>query len=145
MSRASNEACLLEHLAAEGRHDMEATLEMLHPDCLFVDEPLGLRSSGRDGARRHYEMWWTGFGIGIDGGTLHWSSDNLVIGDTTWIGRHTGPFTGLAATHLPIRLPCVVFVSFQEGLLAGERFVYDLNGLLRQLHQPAFIPPGATR
>jgi len=36
----------------------------------------------------------------------------------------------------------VVFVDFRDGLLAGERFQYDLNGLLRQLGQPHFVVPG---
>jgi ketosteroid isomerase-like protein len=144
VSRDRNAACLREHLAAEARHDMEATLATLHPDCEFVDEPLGLRFSGRDGARRHYTMWWDGFGVGIDGGALHWAGDDLVIGDTVWVGRHVGSFGGLPPTGLPVRLPFVVFVSFQDGLLAGERFVYDLNGLLRQLGQPAFRLPEAA-
>jgi hypothetical protein len=53
------------HDTAEGRHDMAATLSTLHPECVFIDEPLGLRFEGRDGARRHYEMWWTGFGVKV--------------------------------------------------------------------------------
>jgi hypothetical protein len=32
-----------------------------------------------------------------------------------------------------LRLPFVVFVGFRDGLIASERFVYDLNGLLAQL------------
>ena len=35
----------------------------------------------------------------------------------------------------------VVFVRFRDGLLASERFVYDLNGLLRQLGHSAFELP----
>lgn len=140
-TRSTNEACLSAHLAAEGRHDMAATLQTVHPDCEFVDEPLGLRFVGRDGARRHYEMWWTGFGVTLDSGALHWVNDDLVIGDATFIGRHDGRFAGISPTGRPLRLPFVVFVSFREGLLGGERFVYDLNGLLRQLGQPSFTPP----
>jgi hypothetical protein len=37
-----------------------------------------------------------------------------------------------------MRLPFVVFVRFRDGLLASERFVYDLNGLLLQLGQAAW-------
>lgn len=142
MTRVANQACLHAHLAAEGRHDLDATIATVHPDCVFVDEPLGMRFEGRDGARRHYEMWWTGFGVTLDGGALHWVSDEAVIGDSAFVGRHEGPFIGLAPTGLEIHLPIVVFVRFEDGLIAGERFVYDLNGLLRQLGQPAFTPPG---
>lgn len=140
MSRAANQACLDTHLAAERRHDMDATLATLHPECLFVDEPLGLRFEGRDGAHRHYDMWWSGFGATLDGGQVHWVGDDFAIGEANFVGRHAGCFAGIAPTGLPIRVPFVVFVSFQDGLLAGERFRYDLNGLLRQLDQPAFVP-----
>jgi predicted ester cyclase len=56
------------------------------------------------------------------------------------VGRHVGPFACLPPTGRPMRLPFVVFVRFRDGLLAGERIVYDLNGLPRQLGQPAFEP-----
>jgi len=51
---------------------MPPTLATLHPECVFVDEPLGLRFTGHDGARQHYEMWWNGFGVTLEDGTLHW-------------------------------------------------------------------------
>lgn len=147
MNRQVNERCLQAHLAAETRHDMAATLDTLHPDCVFLDEPLGLRFEGRAGARRHYEMWWAGLDATLDeGGALHWINDDLVIGDAAFVGYHGGPFAGLEATGRPLRLPFVVFVRFQDGLLAGERFIYDLNGLLRRLGHEAYIPaPEASR
>ncbi len=143
--RQVNEMCLLAHLAAEGRHDIEATLATLHPECVFVDEPLGMRFEGRAGAREHYTMWWSAFGNTLDGGELHWVGDELVIGDSAFVGRHVGPFVGIAASGRPMRLPFVVFVRFRDGLLASERFVYDLNGLLDQLGQPAFVPKRTDR
>jgi predicted ester cyclase len=136
----SNEACLQAHLAAEVRHDMEGTLATLHPDCVFIDQPLGLRLEGREGARTHYELWWSAFGNTLDAGERHWVRDDLLIGEAAFVGRHLGSFAGLPPTGEPIRLPFVVFVTFRDRLLAGERFVYDLNDLLRQLGQPAFEP-----
>jgi steroid delta-isomerase-like uncharacterized protein len=135
-----NRACLQAHLAAEANHDLEATLATLHPECVFLDEPLGMRFDGRDGASEHYTMWWSAFGNTIDGGQLHWISDELVVGDSAFVGHHSGPFLGISASGRTIRLPFVVFVRFRDGLLAGERFVYDLNTLLRQLGEPAFAP-----
>lgn len=145
VGRDANERCLQAHLEAEMRHDMEATLATLHPACVFVDEPLDLRLVGRDGAREHYQMWWDGFGATLDAGELHWVADDLVVGDAVFVGRHHGTFAGIAPTGRSIRLPFVVFVRFEDGLLAGERFVYDLNGLLHQLGKPAFVPQGASR
>jgi steroid delta-isomerase-like uncharacterized protein len=140
MTRARNEECLRAHLAAENAHDMDATLATLHPDCVFLDEPIGRRYEGRDGAYEYYVSWWSAFGNTIERGELHWPRDDLAIGDAAFVGRHVGTFAGIEATGAPMRLPFVVFVEFREGLIVGETFVYDLNGLLRQLGQPAFAP-----
>ena len=139
VNRVINAACLTAHLEAEGRHDMDSTLATLHPDCVFVDEPLGMRFVGHQGAAEHYSMWWQAFANTLDGGSLHWVADDLVIGDSTFVGAHRGAFAGIAATGRQVRLPFVVFVRFRDGLLAGERFVYDLNTLLGQIGQPAFV------
>jgi steroid delta-isomerase-like uncharacterized protein len=138
--RTENASCLAAHLAAERRLDMDATLATVHPECLFVDEPLGLRLEGHDGARRHYELWWSGFGASPENGQVHWVDDDFVVGEAVFVGTHVGSFAGLSPTGKAIQLPFVVFVRFRDGLLAGERFVYDLNTLLRQLDQPAFEP-----
>jgi hypothetical protein len=47
MTSAKNAARLRDHLAAERRHDMEAALATLHPDCHFVDQPLAHRRQVR--------------------------------------------------------------------------------------------------
>jgi predicted ester cyclase len=60
------------------------------------------------------------------------------VGEASFVGRHIGPFAGVPPTGAALSLRLVVFVSFRDGLLAGERFVYDLNDLLRQLGQPHF-------
>lgn len=140
MTRETSLQILTKHLEAEVAHDMEGTLATLHPECVFIDTPLGLRLEGREGARRHYAMWWSGFGNTLDPGGLHWVDDHFLVGEAAFVGRHVGPFAGLAPTGNAIRLPFVVFVTFRESLLAGERFVYDLNHLLHQLGHPAFAP-----
>jgi predicted ester cyclase len=140
MNRDINETILNRHLEAEIAHDMEGTLATLHPECVFLDLPLGLRLEGRDGARRHYELWWSAFSNTLDRAGRHWVHDDLMIAEAAFVGQHTGSFAGLAPTHRPIHLPFVVFVTFRDGLLAGERFIYDLNDLMRQLGQAAFEP-----
>jgi len=145
VSSRPNEAVLLAHVQAENRHDIDATLATVHPDCVFIDQPLGLRFERHSGARAHYEMWWNAFGNTTDrGGQLHWVHDDLLIADSAFVGTHHGTFAGIAPSHKPFRLPFVVFVEFQDGLLAAERFVYDLNGLLAQLDQPAFDATNVT-
>lgn len=140
MSRQSNEECLWRHLAAENRHDMDRTLATLHPDCRFVDQPLGLTLTGRAGARQHYNMWWSAFGNTLEEGQVHWIDDTLLVGEAVFAGQHVGPFAGIPPTGAILKLPFVVFVTFRDSLLAGERFLYDFNELLRQLGQPCFHP-----
>jgi SnoaL-like polyketide cyclase len=144
VTRDRNEATLRRHLAAEKRHDMDETIATLHPRCVFVDEPLGLRLDGRAGAREHYTIWWSAFGADIEDGKVFWTDDDAAIGTATFTGRHVGSFAGIAPTNRSIRVPFVVFVTFLDDLLSSERFIYDLNGLMRQLGQPAFEPVVAS-
>lgn len=138
MSNRPNEAVLMDHVQAENRHDIDATLATVHPDCVFIDQPLGLRLHGHAGARQHYQMWWNAFANTTDrGGQLHWVNDDLLIAESAFVGTHRGTFAGITPTQRTFRLPFVVFVEFRDGLLATERFVYDLNGLLAQLEQPS--------
>ncbi len=140
MTEDANVVCLRAHLRAEGQHDMDGTLATLHPECRFNDEPMGMAYSGLEGARTYYRTWWDAFGVTLDGGELHWVRDDLVIGDSVFVGCHVGRFAGVAPTGREIRLPFVVFVTFREGLLASERFVYDSATLLRQLDQAVTSP-----
>lgn len=142
-TRETNRDCLYRHTAAEHRHDMAGTLATLHPDCRFEDRPVGLMLEGREGARRHYELWWGAFGIVAEEGRLHWAADDLVIGEAVFAGVHEGSFLGIAPTGRAVRFPFTVIVGFRDGLLASERFTYDLNDVLRQLDQPAFDPVAA--
>jgi hypothetical protein len=143
MNASDNRTCLIEHLRAENRHDMTAVLATLHPECVFVDMPLGLRLHGRAGARHHYDIWWSAFGATVDDGRTDWIDDDFLVGEAAFVGRHDGPFVGIEPTGRAIRVPFVVFVEFRDGLLAAERFLYDLNGLLRQIGRPAFEPVAA--
>jgi hypothetical protein len=65
-------------------------------------------------------MWWSAFGNTVEDGTVHWVGDDLLIGEAFFVGRHVGSFAGIPASGAEI---------------------YDLNGLLRQLGQPSFLPP----
>jgi ketosteroid isomerase-like protein len=50
-----------EHRAAEDRHDFEAVMAPLTPDCFLEQVSLGLRSDGKDDATRAYEEWFGAF------------------------------------------------------------------------------------
>lgn len=132
-ARSQNAACLRAHMQAETNHDLEGTLATVHPDAFFEDMPVRLSLRSRSEVQRHYSLWWNAFKIQTDQGTLHWIDDDFLIGDSHFIGRHVGRFLGVEATGRAVRFPFVVFVRFRDGLISGERFVYDLSNLLSQI------------
>jgi hypothetical protein len=64
----------------------------------------------------------------------HWSEDGtFMIAQTRYHGIHRGRFLDYEPTGKPISLPLAVVIPFRDGLMAGERFYYDLATLLRQI------------
>lgn len=121
------------HLAAENVQDMEGTLATLAEDCVFVDQALGIQYDGREGARRYYGMWWKAFGIITQSDRRHFTSEGSVISEARYEGIHRGEFLGIAPTNRKIDLKLAVIITFSNGLMAGERFYWDLASLLTQL------------
>ena len=140
----SLQSMLAEHVRAENAHDLDATLATLHPECVFEDVPSGEIFNGRAGAARHYQQWWEAFELVFargEHGSGSWTEDGTYVAEGEYRGRHVGPFLGIAPTGKAVRFRFCVFVTFRDGLLAAERFYYDLAGLLRQLGdaQPATL------
>ncbi|HEY7063819.1 MAG TPA: ester cyclase [Chloroflexota bacterium] len=127
---------LKRHLAAENEHDMDATLATLHPACLFEDPMQGLVYRGREGAREYYALWWRAFDLTVVSERRHITTDGDVVSEARYQGVHRGSFMGESATGARIDFPLAVFLTFREGLLARERFYYDLGGLREQLRLP---------
>jgi predicted ester cyclase len=73
------------------------------------------------------------FELVVHGERLHWTADGAAVAEARYRGTHTGPFLGIPPTGRSIDLPIAVVVTFEDGLMAGERFYYDLATLLRQL------------
>jgi steroid delta-isomerase-like uncharacterized protein len=127
---------LRRHLAAENAHDLDGTLATLHPECRFEDFATGQIWLGHAGAAAHYRQWWTTFDVEVQRGSsqrTYWTEDDCYIAEATWHGRHVGRFLGLNASNRPIVQPFVVMITFRGGLMASERFHYDLASLLRQI------------
>lgn len=121
------------HLDAENRHDLDTTLQTLHPECVFEDLGLGWTLRGHTGAARYYRLWWRAFDLIVRGERRHWSPDGCLVAETRFTGRHQDSFCGVAATGRTLDLRMVVVVDFRDGLMAGERFYYDSRSLFQQL------------
>jgi steroid delta-isomerase-like uncharacterized protein len=128
-----NLAVLGEHVAAESVFDMAATLATLTDDCLFEDMPSLMRYRGREAVNGYYRSWWDAFRNVPEGRQRYAVSKDCLIAETRFIGRHVGPYKGIAPGGRPIDLPVAIFVNFRDGLMSGERFYYDEATLLRQI------------
>jgi len=127
---------IIRHLTAENAHDLAGTLATLHPDCVFEDHATGQIWHGHEGASAHYRQWWQAFDVKVVRGpsqAAYWVSADTYVAQATWEGRHIGNFLGIAPTNAPIRQRFVVFVGMRDGLMAGEKFYYDLASLVAQL------------
>jgi steroid delta-isomerase-like uncharacterized protein len=144
--REELEELVRRHLAAENAHDMAATLATLHEDCVFEDVATGQVFLGRSGAEAYYRQWWDAFAVTVErapGGIRCWSDDGTFIAEARYVGRHVGPFLGIAPTGSAVDFRFVVILGFKDGLMAGERFYYDLARLLRQIGAGT-LPAAAT-
>jgi steroid delta-isomerase-like uncharacterized protein len=131
---AQNSAVLRRHVSAECNFDMPGTLATLTHDCVFEDMAVGIQYHGHDGARRYYQEWWNAFGNAPSNSQLNVVSDRHLIVETRFLGKHCGPYQGMAASNRVIDLPVVIFVAFRDGLMSGERFYYDRATLLAQIN-----------
>jgi steroid delta-isomerase-like uncharacterized protein len=121
------------HLRAENEHRMDETLGTLHPDCIFEDRALGQNFHGRKGAETYYRLWWDAFDLKVVSERRHKTEDGAIISEARYQGIHKGEFLGHAASGKRVDFPLAVIITFRDNLLAGERFYYDVNSLLRQI------------
>lgn len=128
-----NQAIVNRHVEAETEHRLDETLATLTEDCVFDDRGLGKVWRGREGAGAYYRMWWDAFGVKPNTSKRYAPTPDLLVVELTFTGRHVGPFLGLSPTDREIALPMALFVDFRDGLLAGERFYWNIADLLRQL------------
>lgn len=135
-TREARLALIRRHVEAENAHRMDDTLATLHPDCHFEDMALKRVWRGHAGAAEYYRMWWRALRLvvapGPDDRRL-WGDDGTYIAETGFTGVHVGPFLGIAPTGRTVDFRFAVFVPFRDGLMAGERFYYDLHDLRQQL------------
>lgn len=127
---------LQRHVEAENAHDLERTLETLHPECVFEDVACGQVYLGRSGAAEYYRRWWDAFALKFrpgEEGARHVTTDGQVVAEGRFFGEHQGVFDGLAPTGRAVDFRFTVIVSFRDGLMAGERFYYDRATLWQQL------------
>lgn len=133
MLSKENAETVKRHVIAETNHRMAETLETLTADCRFDDRAFGQVWHGRDGARDYYQMWWDAFAIRPETENRYAASEDLLVVETRFTGRHVGRFLDVEPTNKDVSVPMSIFVTFRDGLLSGERFYWNLADLMQQI------------
>lgn len=133
--RQIRDAIVLEHIASENRHDIDATLATFHTARYEVN---GETSDGDNAVRALLEELFTGFpDLRIDPHKIH-HADDAVIGEGRMTGTHAATFAGIPATGRSIDYPAVAIFEFDDDQLVCEKVYFDSATLLRQL---GILPP----
>lgn len=105
-----------------------------YTDDATVESPLaGGSATGREAIEKVYETYFAAFpDFKLEQEML------LIDGDTAAqmvrvSGTDNGGFMGMAPTRRKISFRCGLFHTFRDGLIAGERRVYDFTGVLIQV------------
>jgi steroid delta-isomerase-like uncharacterized protein len=128
--RESREVIVLEHIAAENRHDVEGTIATFQRPRYEVN---GEPSDGEAAVRELLQGLMDGFS------DAHWEVRNLhhadkaVIGEARMTGTHDGSFAAIPATGRRIDVPMALIFEFEEDRLMCEKVYMDLATILRQI------------
>lgn len=130
--RARREATVREHVDAENRHDVEATVATFDR-ARYEVMPLGDPSDGADAVRELLQGLMDGFpDFNAEVLRMH-HADDAVICEARMTGTHNGPWAGVPATGRRIDIPVACIFDFEEDRLMCEKVYFDLAMMLRQL------------
>ena len=138
--RERREAVVGEHVAAENRHDVEATIGTFDRPRYEV-MPLGETSDGETAVRDLLQGLMDGFpDFHADVQKLH-HADDAVICEVRMTGTHEGPWAGIPPSGRPVDFPVACIFDFEEDRLVCEKVYFDFATLLRQV---GALPEAAT-
>jgi steroid delta-isomerase-like uncharacterized protein len=137
--RERREAIVTEHIAAENRHDIEATVATFHHPRYEVN---GEESDGEAAVRDLLQELMAGFpDFQVEVGKIH-HADDAVIGEGRITGTHRGEFAGVPATGRRVDYPAIALFEFEEDRLLCEKVYFDGATMLTQI---GVLPePGTT-
>lgn len=133
METTTPEALARAYCTAKNRRDGAAALRVCHPDFVLETIPFGTRSHGAGETALHLTAFFAAFpDYAVD-------LEDLVADGTTvacWGEMHCtlrGPLGALPPTGRTARVPVCSIFTTRDGLLASERFFFDLHALCTQL------------
>ena len=124
------------YAAAKSRQDVDAALALCDEDFVLETVPFGIHGRGKSEVAAQLQMFFTTFP------DYEATLEGCVAGGSvvaTWgtiRATMRGPFGSFAPTGRAFALPFSCVFPLSEGLLAGERFFFDLNAMCEQLGLP---------
>jgi predicted ester cyclase len=117
---------------AKSRQDVPAALRLLHPRMLLESPPLGTRARGHAENERALTRFFASFpdyGVALDG---HASNAGTLVCWGTARMTMTGSRLGGTPNGRLAELPVFIQFTFDDDLIASERFFFDLSELCAQ-------------
>jgi predicted ester cyclase len=128
-SRAHRRQLVLRYAEAKSQADVESALAVCHENFSAWTVGLGLASRGKEESRLHFHAFFHAFPdyrVALEG--MAESGDAVAC----WGVAHMtmqGALAGLAPTGRSVALPFFSLFTFRDGLIAVERFLFDLGML----------------
>jgi steroid delta-isomerase-like uncharacterized protein len=132
-----------EHMAAEDRQDLDATVATFTEDCYYSVPGLGIELRGRDEIRQWYADTFAAVPDFRNSDERYYDCGENIFFEANIEGTHTGTWAGWAPTGRRFKLPILVRIPIAEdGLLEAEIVHFDNAGLFMQL---GILPRQGTR
>jgi steroid delta-isomerase-like uncharacterized protein len=130
--REKREATVLEHVDAENRHDVAASVGTFHMPRYQVF-PMGIIHDGKQAVEELLSGVFSGFPdfkVHID--KTHHSEDAVIL-EVRMTGTHLGDWAGIKATGRSMDVPVACIFEFNEDKLLCEKVYFDMATLVNQL------------
>ena len=129
----ANVRLVLEHFAAESKHDHAATLATLADDIEYRNISNGSVLRGKQEVSRYYDAWWTGFpDVTIEVGRIV-ASGEWVIAEAVSTATHLGPYLGVPPTGKRVVSHVCTLIRLRDGKMVEESVYYDAVERLAQM------------
>ncbi|WP_409493831.1 ester cyclase [Amycolatopsis sp. cmx-11-12] len=117
---------------AKSRQDIPAALDLLHPDMTLETPAFGTTAKGRaenEKALKRFFATFPDYDVTLDG---HASDGTTLVCWGTARMTMTGDRFGVVPNGERAELPVFIQFTFADGLIASERFFFDLSALCAQ-------------
>jgi ketosteroid isomerase-like protein len=117
---------------AKSRQDIPAALDLLHPDMVLETPAFGTTAKGRAENEKALTRFFAAFpdyDVALDG---HASDGTTLVCWGTARMTMTGARFGVVPNGERAELPVFIQFTFADGLIASERFFFDLSALCAQ-------------